>query len=280
MRKLFLLVFLAGLAAAQSTPAPQTTPPTTPGPTSLQEESTPPKQQPTRKLPTAKTQDEYTAYNKAVSQSDLTIADRFASDFASRFPDSELREPLYQTLMLKFQSTNNADRALASAEKVLLIDPQNVIALVTAANILSERTPVTAPDAEQRFDQSIRYAERAIQGMDENLQITNEAAPDQVAAFRNTLLALAHASEGNVYLLRMNYAEAEKHLGTSVSISPSPDPVVLYRLSVAQHGQQRFNDALVNIDKAIEAANQTHNLLLLDRAKQEKSILIKAASRP
>jgi tetratricopeptide (TPR) repeat protein len=182
--------------------------------------------------------------------------------------------------MLKFQSTNNAERALANAEKVLLIDPQNVIALVTAANILSERTSLAAPDAQQRFDQAIRYAERALQGMDENLQIANETPPDQAAAFKNTLLALAHASQGNVYLLRKNYVEAEKHLSMATSLSPTPDPVALYRLSVAQHGQKRFNEALVNIDKAIEAANQKHDLLLLDRAKQEKSILVKAAARP
>jgi hypothetical protein len=276
MRKLPLILFFASLASAQT----PTAPPTTPGPTSLQEESATPKQQPVRKLPTAKTQDEYAAYNKAANQADLITADRLASDFASRFPESELREPLFQTLMLKFQSTNNAERALVNADKVLLIDPQNVIALVTAANILSERTSLAAPDAEQRFDEAVRYAERAIQGMDENLQIANETPLDQATAFKNTLLTLAHASEGNVYLLRKNYVEAEKHLATAASLSPTPDPVALYRLSVAQHGLRRFNDALVNIDKAIEAANQKHDLLLLDRAKQEKSILVKAAARP
>jgi tetratricopeptide (TPR) repeat protein len=274
--RIFLLILLGSSFVLAQTP----TPPTTPGPTSLQEESAEPKQQPPKKLPTAKTQDEYAAYQKAAKQPDLIAAEKLATDFASRFPESELREPLFQTLMLRLQSTNNAERAFANAEKVLLIDPQNVVALVTAANILSERTLPTVADAEQRFEQSIRYAERAIQGIDDSLELPSDTPLEQSAAFKNSLLALAHSSEGNVYLLQKNYAEAEKHLEMASSLSPAPDAVVLYRLSLAQHGQRRFNDALVNIDKAITAANQSHDLVLLDRAKQEKSTLVKVAARP
>jgi tetratricopeptide (TPR) repeat protein len=233
-----------------------------------------------RKQPSAKSQDEYAAYRAAAMQPDLNAAEKLASDFASRYPESELREPLYQTLMLKQQSANSADAALANAERVLLLNPQNPVALVVAANVLSERTQPTSADAEQRFERGMRYADRALQSIDANGVLGPEtASADDLAAYRAALTAIAHATEGNIELLRKNYMEAEKHFQAAAAAREQPDALVLYRLALAQHGLKRLDDALANVNKAMAAVGASRDLILQERIKQERSTLIKAGAK-
>jgi tetratricopeptide (TPR) repeat protein len=202
-----------------------------------------------------------------------------AQDFAVRYPSSDLRAPLFQSLMLKHQQANQADLTLADAERVLLIDPQNVIALVTAANVLSERTLPGKPDSIRRFDQTLRYAQRAIDNIDSELTVPPQASAGEVTRFRNTVLALAHAAKGNVYLLQNDFAAAESHFSAAAQLSPAPNALVLYRLAVTQHQQKRYDAALDNASKSFEVASANHDLILMDRAKQEKNALVKALAK-
>lgn len=228
----------------------------------------------------ARSQDEFKAYQTVITQADLIAADRLASDFASRFPDSDLREPLYATLMLRHQSANDGERALADAERVLLMNPQNAVALVAAANVISERTTPGTPEADPRYEQGLRYADRALQAFEAGVPASGSVTAEQVSELKGLLLAIANAAKGNIYLLQKDYAEAEKYLSAAVAVSPKPDAATLYRLALAQHGQKRLNEALVNADKALQAANAAHDLLLAERAKNEKSVLIRAGARP
>lgn len=251
-----------------SSPQEQAAPPATPAATAV------------RKLPVAKSQDEYAAYKAAAMQPDLTAADKLAADFASRFPESELREALYQTLMLKQQSANNAGGALMNAERVLLLDPQDPVALVVAANVLSERTQPTSADAPQRFERGMRYAERALENIaSAGVSAPESASPEEVAKYRAYLVGIAHAAEGNIELLRKNYMEAEKHFQAALAAKTDPDALVLYRLALAQHGLKRLDDALASTNKAMAAAGASRDLLLQERIKQERATLIKAGAK-
>jgi tetratricopeptide (TPR) repeat protein len=233
-----------------------------------------------RKAATAKTQDEFDAYQRVVTQPNLALAENLAQDFAVRYPASELRAPLFQSLMLKHQQANETELTMRDAERVLLLDPDNVIALVTAANVLSERTLPDKSDSAQRFDQAIRFAQRAIDNIETGLTVPPQVLPADADRFRNTILAIAYAAQGNVNLLQRDFADAEKHLGAAAELFPVPNALVLYRLAVAQHQQKRYDVALENANKSLEAANQSHDLIVMDRAKQEKNALVKALARP
>ena len=276
-----MIALLLIAAPLQQEPAAQT-PAQAPvqAPTQTPSQATPESKPAERKQPSAKSQDEYNAYRAVTMQPDLLSAERLATDFASRFPQSELREAMYQTLMLKQQSANRADAALANAEKVLLLNPDNVVALVVAANVLSERTLPTAADATDRFERGMRYAERALQNIEANgVTVPESAGPEDIASFRAALTAVAHAAEGNIELLRKNYMEAEKHLQQAIATAPRPDALALFRLALAQHGLKRLDDALANVNKAMAAAGSARDLLLEERIKQERATLIKAGAK-
>src|SRR5581483_4326979 len=92
------------------------------------------------KVKAAKTQQEYAAYLAAASEQDMAKADAAVNDFATKFPESDLRSILYEQLMRRYQQANNADKTLEMGHKVLALDPDSVFALIMVSSVLAERT--------------------------------------------------------------------------------------------------------------------------------------------
>jgi len=86
-----------------------------------------------KRPPAAKTQPEFDAYKAAVAQTDAAALEKAADDFATKFPDSELRGLLYTAAEQRYQSANNADKMMDMARKVLAIYPDDPAALVGLA---------------------------------------------------------------------------------------------------------------------------------------------------
>src|SRR5579872_2972201 len=60
--------------------------------------------------PAAKTADEFTAYNAAVSNPDIAAAEKAADDFATKFTQSDLRGLLYSNIMRRYQQLNDSEK--------------------------------------------------------------------------------------------------------------------------------------------------------------------------
>ena len=93
-------------AAAQTAPAAGAAPSTTTAP-------------PAKRPPQAKTQPEFDAYKAAAASTDAAGLEKAADDFATKFPDSELRILLYKNAMRLYQNANNAEKTEAMGRKVL-----------------------------------------------------------------------------------------------------------------------------------------------------------------
>ena len=76
-----------------------------------------------KKVPQAKTKAEFDAYQSAAAQTDPAKLEAAATDFAQKFPDSELRPFLFQQAMGLYQQANNTDKTLEMARAVLKYDP-------------------------------------------------------------------------------------------------------------------------------------------------------------
>src|SRR5262249_1794090 len=83
-----------------------------------------------KRPPAAKTQPEFDAYKAAVAQTDAAAIEKAADDFATKFPDSELKPVLYKAAMHAYQQTNNADKMTDMARKILAYDADDPEALL------------------------------------------------------------------------------------------------------------------------------------------------------
>src|SRR3989475_10978122 len=75
-----------------------------------------------KRPPQAKTQPEFDAYKAAAANTDPAAMEAAANDFATKFPDSELRVILFKTAMRAYQSANNGDKTVELGRKVLASD--------------------------------------------------------------------------------------------------------------------------------------------------------------
>jgi tetratricopeptide (TPR) repeat protein len=209
-----------------------------------------------KRQPQAKTQDEFKAYQDAAAKPDPTAMEQAANDFAQKFPESELRAPLYQNLMLQYQNANNGDKTIEIGRKVVQLDPDNAVALVTVAQILANRTRETDLDKEERLAEAKKDANHAVEIMNSGQGIPAGYPPDKINMYKNTVLSMGYAALGQADFVNNNFAGAEQSLRKATSFTDiQPDPISYFQLSLALDRQGKYADAMQAAQKCIDVAN-------------------------
>jgi tetratricopeptide (TPR) repeat protein len=211
-----------------------------------------------KRPPQAKTQPEYDAFNTAMAnQQDPATVEKAADDFATKFPDSELRVLLYKAAMRGYQSANNGDKMLDMAQKLLKLDPDDPEALVGAAEVMAERTRPTDLDKDQRYDQATKYAQHALETVDTDVAIPAGATQNQIDAYKGLLRSSAYSVLGTIEYSQEKYPDAEGYFRKSIDAYPAqPDPVVMLRLALSLDKQARYPDALKEANRAVELTQE------------------------
>ena len=256
--------------AAQNPPAGQTTQPAQPA----GQAAAPAGKRP----PAAKTQPEFDAYKAAVAQTDAAALEKSADDFATKFPDSELRTMIYTAAMQRYQQANDADKMMEMARKVLAIDPDDPAALVGVAQALAEKTHDTDLDKDQRVAEAKKDAERALVTVDTDVP-TSGYPPEQLAGFKNFLRSEAYLVLGTLSFKASNWPDAETNLRKSIDVLPQqPDTVGVFRLAVALDMQNKIPEAMKFADEAVDLTKDRPDSGVGKAARDEKDRLTKLSS--
>lgn len=263
-RKAIITIFaVLGISAwsfGQTTPAAQTTP--------AGQAAAPAG----KRAPQAKTQPEFDAYKTAAAITDPAAQEKAADDFAAKFPDSELRALLYKGVMHSYQQANNADKMLAMSQKILTFDADDPEALLGVAQVLAERTRDTDLDKDQRLAESRKDAERALVTIDTDVPTAGQPQ-DRIDAYKGYLRSEAYAILGTLDFNAKAWASSEANLRKSIDAFPQqPDPIAVFRLSVALDMQNKYPDALKYANQAVDLTKAGTNAG--DAARKEKDRLI------
>ena len=241
--------------AAQSAPAGQATPGQTAGQAAGQtagQAAAPAGKRP----PQAKTQDEFAAYKAAAALTDPAAQEKAAGEFATKFPDSELRPLLYKGVMHAYQQANNADKMMEMAQKVLTFDADDPEALLGVAQVLAERTRDTDLDKDQRLAEARKNAQRALITVDTDVP-SGGYPPEQLNAYKGFLRSEAYAILGTIDFNAKAYADAEGNLRKSIDAFPQQvDPIAVFRLSVALDMQSKYPEALKYANQAVDLTKE------------------------
>ncbi len=227
-----------------------------------------------KRPPQAKTQPEYDAYKAVAATTDPAAFDKAADDFATKFPESELRVVLYRSGMHIYQSANDGDKMIDMGRKVLKIDPDDPEALVGVAEVLAERTRDTDLDKDQRLDEAMKNAQRAVETVDTDIIAPAGTPQEKIDAYKGFLRSTAYSIMGTLALNRDKYADAENYLRKSIDAYPAqPDPVAVLRLALALDKQEKYAEALKAANRAVELTQENTNPGNL--ARQERDRLMK-----
>jgi tetratricopeptide (TPR) repeat protein len=224
-----------------------------------------------KRPPQAKTQPEFDAYKTAAALTDAAAQEKAANDFATKFPDSELRVLLYKSVMHAYQQANNADKMMEVGQKILTYDADDPEALVGVAQVLAERTRDTDLDRDQRLAEARKDAQRAMVTVDTDVPSSGYTA-EQLNTFKGYVRSEAYAIVGTIDFNAKAWAEAEGNLRKSIEAYPQePDPIAVFRLSVALDMQNKYPEALKYANQAVGLTKEGTNAG--DAARKEKDRL-------
>jgi tetratricopeptide (TPR) repeat protein len=223
----------------------------------------------------AKTQPEFEAYNGAKALTDAAAEEKAADDFATKFPDSELRPLLYSLAMNLYQQANNADKMMDMAKKVLTYDPDSPEALLGVAQVLAERTRDTDLDKDQKVAEAKKDAERALVTVETDIP-TAGIPQDRLDAYKGFIKSEAYAILGTLAFTAKNWPDAEAGLRKSIDALPQqPDPIAVFRLSVALDMQNKYPEALKYANQAVDLTKDRPDSAAGKAARDEKDRLTK-----
>ncbi len=231
-----------------------------------------------KRAPAAKTTPEFEAYKAAVALTDPAATEKAAEDFATKFPDSELRVMVYKAAMREYYAANNGDKMMEMAQKALTFDADDPEALVGIAQVIAERTRDTDLDRDQRLAESKKDAERALVTIDTDIP-TSGYPPEKLADYKGFLRSEAYAVLGKLASDAKNWPEAETDLRKSIDALPqSPDSIAVLRLAVALDMQNKVPEALKYADQAVDLTKDRPESGVGKAARDEKDRLTKLNS--
>ncbi len=225
-----------------------------------------------KRPPQAKTQPEFDAWKAAAASTDVAALEKAADDFATKFPESELRVLLYQNAMRLYQNANNAEKTEAMGRKVLSLDGDNPEALVIVAEVIAERTHDSDLDKDQRFGEAITMAQKAMQTVDTDISVPAGTPQEKIDAYKAGLRSNAYSILGTIDFKKENYAGAQENLQKSIDMFPSsPVAVDILRLALALDKQGKYPEALKVANRAVELTQD--NTVIGTPARHERDRL-------
>jgi tetratricopeptide (TPR) repeat protein len=235
-----------------------------------------------KRPPQAKTQPEFDAYKAAMSSTnDPGALEKTADDFAAKFPDSELRVVLYRTAMHSYQSSNNADKMLEMGRKALKLDADDPEALIGVAEVLAERTRDTDLDKDQRLDEAMKFAQRAVATVDTDVAVPAGTPQEKVDAYKGFIRSSAYSIMGTLLYNKEKYADAENNFRKSIDAYPAqPDPVVVLRLALSLDKEGRYPEALKEANHAVELTQENTPAGTLARRERDRLVQLTGGSNP
>jgi tetratricopeptide (TPR) repeat protein len=286
MKRIAMLVAVLGIAvwaSAQATQGAQQTPPaTTQAAPAGQVTPAPGATTPAAKRPPqAKTQPEFDAYKAAAATADMAALEKAADDFATKFPDSELRLLLYKQAMRNYQSANNGDKTDAMGRKVLSLDGDDPEALVIVAEVIAEKTHDSDLDKDQRFDEAMKMAQKATQTVETDVSVNQGTPQDKIDAYKALLRSNAYSIIGTIEFKKDSFVAAQENLQKSIDAYPAqPDPVVVLRLALSLDKEAatlstdkqaaKYADALKVANRAVELTQENTQIGTLARRERDR----------
>ena len=228
-----------------------------------------------KRPPQAKTQAEFDAYKVAAANTDPAALEKAADDFATKFPDSELRVLLYRTAMHTYQTSNKADNMMEMGRKVLKLDPDDPEALVGVAQVLAERTRESDLDKDQRLDEGSKLALHAVETTDTDITVPPGTPQDKIDQYKGFLRSTAYYVLGTIQYTREKYSDAEGYFRKSIDAFPAqPDPLAILRLALSLDKQEKYPEALKFANQAVQMTESSQGSTLASLSRNERDRLV------
>jgi hypothetical protein len=107
---------------------------------------------------------EYNDYSNAISQSSPAAKASAIEAFLTKYPNSVVKEDMLEQLMAAYQATNNMDKTVDAASRLLQVDPNNLRALAITVYLKKAQAAQKTTPAEQQplLDEAAASAQKGL----------------------------------------------------------------------------------------------------------------------
>jgi tetratricopeptide (TPR) repeat protein len=233
MNKILVTVVLgvAVVAGAQgaTTPAPQGQPAAPP--TGQTAQSTP------AAAPVIKDPAEYNAYVGAIKQTDPAAQISGLEAFMAQYPNSVMKVAALETLMQDYQRTNNQQKTIDTAMKLVATDPSNVRAMALLAYFDRLKAQGGDPKAQDDLVEAKKYGQMGLDSLPKFNKPDGTSDAD-FQKMKDQMTGIFNAAIGIADLTAKDYDGARKDLRAAVDSTPDSqkDFSIVYPLALAYAG--------------------------------------------
>jgi len=214
----------------QTAPAAQGQPPASPAQTSAPA-------QPAAQAPVIKDPAEYNAYVGAIQQKDPAAQISGLEAFMAQYPNSVMKVAALQTLMQDYQQTNNQQKTIDTATKLVAADPNNVRAMALLAYFDRLKAQGGSPTAKQDLTDAKKYGQMGLDALPKFSKPEGTSDAD-FQKMKDQMTGIFNAAIGISALTDKDYATARTALRAAVDSSPDTqkDFSIVYPLALAYAG--------------------------------------------
>jgi tetratricopeptide (TPR) repeat protein len=228
--------------------------------------------------PTPQEEADYKVF-QAIPQNDIDKRIPAAEGFLQKYPQSQYRPMMYQTLVQGYLAKQEVPKMIDAGEKEIALNPNDTPILGLMGQTLARTLNPKAPDAMSQLTRAEMYSKRAIE-VTPTLTKPAELTDDQFNNAKNNALEMAYSGLGLVYLQKGQYDQAIPTLEQSLKTDThsEPDPVNLYLLGLANEKASHFDAAVAAFTKcaAIQSSLQANCKSGIDTAKKANSTQLSA----
>jgi hypothetical protein len=231
MNKILVMVVL-GVAAATAAAQSAAQPAQQPSQPAAQPASGAPAQGPVIKDPA-----EYNAYMGAIQQKDPAAQISGLEAFMTQYPNSQMKGAVLETLMQDYQRTNNQQKTIDTATKLVTADPNNVRAMALLAYFDRLKAQGGDANAQQDLADAKKYGQMGLDALPKFAKPEGTSDPD-FQKMKDQMTGIFNAAIGIADLTAKDYDGARKALRAAADSSPDSqkDFSIVYPLALSYAG--------------------------------------------
>jgi tetratricopeptide (TPR) repeat protein len=181
--------------------------------------------------PQWKSRDEYDAFNAMASEKDPNKKIALAEAFIQKYPTSDFKAQAYIAEMGTYYGMSQTDKAVDTARKVLLADPDNLDALSLVSFVFPFTFKGSDADAASKLSRADGDAHHGLDVL-QKFQKPAGVTDEQLKAYINPKRAIFNSAMGFVALQRKDYPSAIAACKAAIVDNPT-DIYTFYRLGLA-----------------------------------------------
>jgi hypothetical protein len=212
---------------------------------------------------------EYNAYVNAIQQKDAAQKAQLLEAFIQTYPNSVMKEDALELLMAAYQQSQDMQKTLDAANRVLQADPHNVRALALLAYSYRAAASQGGPQMADNLAKAKQYGEQGLQAL-QTMQKPDGMSADDFTKLHNETGAIFDGAVGFAALQAKDFPTAQKDLHEAVADESQPNIADIYPLATADLEAKPMNpEGFWFIVKAANLAQGAGQQQILDYGRKK-----------